>query len=171
MKNQGFKAILRKYVDLLLNLLKLILKGLYLYIKFIYFYLPIKLYELIKKQYREALKREEEEFQKVLTKDEKIEALIEGDLKLFAFKKGKLRESSYHGRLVATNKRVFFYTRSFWGNKGIIEFPYNKISAIAYDNNALVISTGGDKILVENIKKGEPQFFIEKVRNIMQNFL
>ncbi|SHK68392.1 PH domain-containing protein [Tepidibacter formicigenes] len=100
-------------------------------------------------------KKEIKELPKILWEDEKIEKLVQG------------MYNNNIGILVATNKRLIFVDKSFFGLK-VEDFPYDKISSIQYETSimqgSITIFASGNKAEIKHIMKDQVRNFAEYVR-------
>ena len=111
-------------------------------------------------------KPEIKELPEILHPEEKLLGLVEGLLK-----KIHNREISGHGLVIATNKRVIFFRKSFIGTVTKEETPISKISSASFRKgfltSSIAIVTSNNESEVDNCDKILGKKFIDIVQNLI----
>ncbi len=102
-------------------------------------------------------KREVKELPGILSEEETIERIIEGNYE----------EEISTGILVATNKRLIFIVKGLLRLR-VEDFPYDKISSIQYEKGIMMgkitIFASGNKASIRNVSKNQVKDFGDFVR-------
>jgi hypothetical protein len=112
--------------------------------------------------------REIKSLHKILIPNETILALLSAYFK-------KLHNTSVYGYgiVIATNTRIIFYKKSFFGIINMYEIPLNKLSSISYKKglffSTITIITSGLEIVVSDCRNKVADKFTKVVQNTISN--
>jgi len=106
--------------------------------------------------------------------------LLLSDETLYALLEGKVRDIygrsvNRHGLIIATDLRIIFFQKSFWGKSIQADIPLNQVLsvAVAFSKTALlshvVISTEEHDMLIELCHKEEAEEFKQAVTELLQS--
>ena len=105
---------------------------------------------------KKVIEREVKELPNILSNDEKLESVLRANF------------GSNSGILVATNKRILFVDKGFWGSLKVEDMFYDKINSIQYETGfafgSVAIFISSIKLEFTKMEKQKVKDFAERIR-------